>query len=499
MLNQPIRFVFVPHLGLCVLSSCVKKIGADCSLCDLTTVPVALWAEVLEARLRRDRPDLVAVTASTMHWPYVEPLVRICKKLAVPHVIGGPHPSSDPEGVMQTADALVVGEGEGAMMDIVRALANDRPIVGIPNTCVRTSAGRVVETPRRNLIEDLDDLPFPDWKLLDGIHFRPRATARGPGYETRNLIRATIEGSRGCPYTCTYCSNSASMKDYRGKGTWRREKSVPRIIEEIKACRETLGGLHRLLWADEVFMTSTQRVRDFAEAYKREIDVPFDITERPEIIDEEKIKLLADAGLDYISIGFESGDERIRKAVLNRKTKLDVIKQAFLLPMKYGVRTHSFTMVGLPGQDEQSMLLTWKFLREIKPDSAQFTVFRPMRGTVLYDECVARGMYDPKNDTRLWAAAPIIKHDLLDDDTIMRYQRMLTQYAVRRGLWPVIAFHLGRRSNRICAALGRSSARWSRNRLSGVGGLRNAWDVFIDEVRSWRGGEAEFFSSPTAC
>ena len=118
---------------------------------------------------------------------------------------------------------------------------------------------------------------------------------------------------------------------------------------------------------------------------------------------------------------------------------------AFRIPQKYGVKTFAYNMVGLPGQDERSMVRTWKFIRKIKPNGVRFNIFHPIRGTQLYDECVRRGLYDPRLDTTPYKARPTIKHDLLDDDTIIRYHRLLSAYASARGLWPALAFHAGRR------------------------------------------------------
>lgn len=436
------------HLGLATLSACLKHIGAATELCDLTGVPAELRQAVVRSKLKRSRPDLVAVTAMSPDWPAAAEVIRLCKGLGVVHVIGGAQATEQPEETMRLADMLVVGEGEGALMDIVRALAAGKPAAGIANVWSRQPDGEVVKTERRELIANLDDLPFPDWRLFHNMHYEspPDFWTMDCIHRGQRLICAPIEGSRGCPYRCTYCSNAAKRNAYRGKGRWRREKSPERIIAELKAFREAFGALDRVMWVDEIFLTGTARLRRLCEQYKREINVPFSIKERPEQITEAKIRMAARAGLMGMSIGFESGDEGIRQGVLNRQMPAVTLEQAFAVPRKYGVRTCAYTMVGLPGEDQASLLRTWQALRRIRPDIARFTVFRPVRGTVLYEQCVRAGLHDPANDTKSWSFAPIMKHDVLDDDTIVRHHRLLTRYTTAGGLWPVVAFRFGRKS-----------------------------------------------------
>jgi len=441
-----------PHLGLGVLSACALKIGARTDLCDFTVVPPNLWADVFRTKLKNYQPDLVAITVMSPYWQKTIEIISICRELGVAHVVGGSQATVQPEMTIKEADLLVVGEGEGAFMDLVRALALGKSVAGIANTWVKMPDGQVIKSERRHLIEDLDDLPFPDWKLFHDIHFHSLSDSRLAQdiNQGEQMFIASLEGSRGCPYACSYCANAARRGAYVGKGKWRREKTPRRIIEELKAFRESFGGLGYVLWVDEIFMTGRKRLQELCEIYKREIGVPFSIKERPELITEAKLKLALDAGLKGIGFGFESGDQYVRQEILNRRTPSDVFERAFALPRKYGIHMSAYAMVGVPGQDEKSLLRTWQELRKIKFDVIQVTFFIPMRGTVLYEECVRRGLYDPKHDCEPEHYGPVIKHDILDDNTIIRYQKMLSAWATVPGIWPAIAFHLGRRWDWAC-------------------------------------------------
>ncbi len=461
-----IQAVKTPQMGLAIISACLKRIGATVELLDTTRVKHDAVADELESRVRNMNPNLIAYGVRSMEWPLAKSMLIRGKTLHVPQIVGGPHATTAPEEVIPHVDALVMGEGEGAIMDIVRRLASSKPLAGIANTWANTSTG-IVKTEARNLIPNLDDIPMPDWKIFDDIHYKDSYAAPFPGFTG---ILGPIEGSRGCPYTCTYCSNGAQMKAHRGKGKWRREKSPERIVEELRTFREVYGQLDFVFAVDEIWLTRTDRVARFAELYKREIGVPFRFMERAECITEDKIRLIAEAGVQSIAIGLESGDPELRRNVLDRRTTDATLLRAFTLPQKYGIQVHAFNMLGLPGQDTESMLKTWRFMRRILPDTAQFTIFYPLRGTPLHDRVVAEKLYDPADTLPSYYVGSVLKQEGLDDEILLRYQKLLTTYAVRKGVWPVIAFHFYRtvpmayrlRFHRIPAALRSAAYFWRR-------------------------------------
>ncbi len=430
------------QLGIAVLSACLKAIGVRTELFDTTMIRRGSEMEPFKRAIKEFQPDILAYSVRSSEWPLVKELLAYGRSLGIPQIVGGPHATHSSESTIPHVDALVIGEGEGAILDIVRRATRGLSLSGIPNTWVNTPDG-VVKTPKRDLIQDLDVLPLPDWKLFDIAHTQQSYIQEIiDGVE----IVAAIEGSRGCPYTCTYCSNSALMESYTGQGKWRREKSPERIVQELQAFRETFGALDFVYWVDEIWLTGIERLRRFRDAYKSGVGVPFSIMERPECITEEKIKVISDAGLHYIAIGLESGDAELRGKLLQRHTKLDVLRRAFILPKQYGVHVHAFTMLGLPGQDEASMMKTWHFMRQILPNSAQFTIFQPLEGTKLHDQVIEMGMYDPDDATESFYEGTALRQDGIDNKLVRRYRLLFDRYAIRPGVWSVIAFHSGRRA-----------------------------------------------------
>lgn len=440
-----VQRVRTPQLGVAVLSACLKRIGAETRLFDSTLLPRGRELEWFEPAVRDYQPDLLAYSVRSNEWSLARRLLEFGRTIGIPQIVGGPHPTHAPEETIPFVDAQVVGEGEGALLDVVRHLAAGRSPAGVANTWVRTPAG-IVKTPKRRLIQNLDALPLPDWRLFADAHYRNSFAAK-----LKDGVRmvAAIEGSRGCPFRCAYCSNEALMLLYENLGRWRREKSPQRMVEELEAFRAEFGELDFVYWVDEIWLTGVPRLREFRDAFQTRIGAPFSIMERPECVTEEKIEIMADAGLHQIAIGLETGDERTRLEVLNRRTNRDTLRHAFLWPKQHGISVHAFAMLGLPGEDEGSILKTWRFLRDVMPDTAQFTIFHPLKGTRLYDRTVEMGLYDPRTTAENYYTSTVLRHDRIDSRRLSTYQTLLSKYATRPGVWPVIAFHLNRRSREV--------------------------------------------------
>ncbi|MCH7704325.1 MAG: B12-binding domain-containing radical SAM protein [Planctomycetes bacterium] len=439
-----VQRVWTFQIGIGILSSCLKQMGAETQLFDTTETPRGEESAPFRAILDDYQPDLIAYSIRSNEWTLTQELLTIGRARRIPQILGGPHATHAPEDCIPFADAIVIGEGEGAMADIARALASGEPLAGIANTWVNTQRG-VVKTPKRDLIRDLDTLPFPDWRLFDEVHYKKSFIRDIMGGNLE--VVAAIEGSRGCPFTCTYCSNSTLMEDYKGQGRWRREKSPERMVEELEAFRREFGRLDFVYWVDEIWLTGLDRLKAFRDLYKPRVGVPFSIMERPECITEEKIAVIADAGLHFVAIGLESGDEELRAGLLNRRTSIEILRQAFTLRKKYKIKVHAFTMVGLPGQDEASMMKTWRFMREVMPTSAQFSYFFPLKGTKLHDQSVDMGIYTPGEMIESYHAGSVLdQEDVIGHDVLTRYHDLFNKYVTRQGVGGALAFHLGRKN-----------------------------------------------------
>ncbi len=237
--------------------------------------------------------------------------------------------------------------------------------------CWVKKGDKIFKNQMRNLIPDLDELPFPHWKIFDDIHYTDsyvKSLFKGAS------IAGAFEGSRGCPYACTYCTNDYVRSLYSGKGKWRREKSPERIVQEVRMFRDEYG-LDCVYWIDEVMLTDIDRLRNFRDIYSTEIGAPFVFMERPENMTDEKVRTIKQAGAQMVSIGIESGDESIRKNLLSRRQSQATIVSAFKTAKKHGLTTHAFTMIGFPGEETDSIKKTYNLISESQPDTVQAAIF----------------------------------------------------------------------------------------------------------------------------
>ena len=173
------------------------------------------------------------------------------------------------------------------------------------------------------------------------------------------------------------------MNIYQGKGKWRREKSYSRLRQEMDIFQKNYG-LDMAYFIDEVIMTSDKRTEEMKQNLEG-LNVPFVFMERPELVTEKRVSDVKAAGAYSCSVGIESGNQAFRERLLKRKMSDDKIKAAYQLMKKHGIKTHAFTMFGLPDQTRKIMYETYKLIEEIQPDSAQATTFFPLPGTELYE------------------------------------------------------------------------------------------------------------------
>lgn len=379
-----------PQLGICMIAGVAHHLGHECDLYDLTTVAQGEEVSDFQSKLKSFNPDLLAVSCRSNEWSFVNQLFQSVNVDNIPKVFGGPHATVFPEEVITMADIVVIGEGENTFAELLKNITDKESFRDITGCWVKQD-GKIIKNPIRNLISDLDKLPFPYWKIFDDVHYYDsyiKDMFKG------SEVVGTFECSRGCPYACAYCTNDYVRGLYKGKGNWRREKSPERIVKEVRLFRDEYG-LDCVYWIDEVVLTNTRRLKRFRDLYASEIGAPFVFMERPENMTDEKVSIIKDAGAQRVSIGIESGDENIRRSLLNRHHSQERIISAFRTAKKYGLFTHAFTMIGFPNEDIRSIKETYLLLKKAKPDTVQATIFYPLRGTKLFEYVVNEGLFDP--------------------------------------------------------------------------------------------------------
>jgi len=368
-------------LGIMYLSSLLKSEGHDVRLFNVTEKD---WLK----QLRAYSPGIVAysvISGSQTDYIKINRLVK--NEMNTFSIFGGPHATFFPETINEKGiDAVCIGEGGQAMLELVRNLDCGSDIRSIKNLWLKENH-RIIKNPVRPLIQNLDELPFPDRDLV----------YREDDYLRENKLKRFIAG-RGCPFKCTYCFNRAYKKIYPGDKIirWR---SVENLIDEILDVKNRYPlGIVRFI--DDIFILPPRNwLEDFKKIYVREIDLPFVCNLQVKLVTEDKVRLLKEAGCMSVYMAIETGNDRIRRDLLDRNMTKAEILNAFDLVHKYNIPVGAENILGLPEGSFKSDLETLELNVRCKVDNPIATVFQPYPKTKLGEYAVQKGYFDGDFDS----------------------------------------------------------------------------------------------------
>jgi anaerobic magnesium-protoporphyrin IX monomethyl ester cyclase len=282
-------------------------------------------------------------------------------------------------------DAVCLGEGEKAILGLVQSMAAGRPLSGIQGWWFKH--GDLIE---RNPIpvpeSNLNLLPFPDRDLL----FEKDAFTRQSG------IKHFIT-SRGCPYDCTYCFNHALAEVYGGKGRRFRQMSVERVIEEVKWVKHHYP-MQFVVFLDDLFIVHLEWLRQLAARFRSEVGLPFFCNVRANLVTEEKVALLQEAGCVSVGMGLETGNSIVRNQMLKRNLSDEQIVAASGIIRRAGINLLTTNMLGLPGCTLADDLQTLALNHACKPAYANAFLYQPYPRTELGEYARQQGYVEGSLD-----------------------------------------------------------------------------------------------------
>ncbi len=334
------------------------------------------------------QPDLVAFSVTTARYQWCLKFGRMIKKRfpGVTIMFGGYHPTLAPENVIgkSCVDVLCVGEGEGAFSEY---LGNPER-VDIENLWYKKGS-EIIRNDIRPLVEDLDTIPFPNKEIWRGI-------IPDKCYEIYDVI-----SSRNCPFNCVYCWHTANRKIYHGMGKYFRRRSVNNVITELELAKKKYP-IKEIVFNDDILTEDVSWFGEFSDEYRRRVDIPFICLSNPLIIDEERVKLLKQAGCRFVMWGIQSGDEGVRNKIMRRYDSnskvIDVAKSLHEHRVPFSV-DHLF---GIPHCDsEESLSKSVNLYNEIRPTSISTYRLYPYLKTDVVDMCVDAGVLSEQDLVKL--------------------------------------------------------------------------------------------------
>ncbi len=361
------------NYGLGYIGSVLKKKG---HIINYFMINNSSDIQALYERIKSKEPDIIGFYVTTYQFNYLKEIITTIKKISKSFVLcGGPYPTLKPECIYEIPDldAIVRGEGEYPMLDLAEAFEHKTDHLLIKNFWFKTKDG-VIKNELRPLINDLDELPFPDRSSLD---YQQEIDRHG------GINRFIF--SRGCIFECTYCSNKAYTDLY--KQTYYRTLSPEKAIEEIELDARKYK-FKEIIFDDDTINLNEKWFYEFFTLYKKRFKYPFICNMRPDIVNPDAIKLLKEAGVKGIWIGVEHGNEDFRKTILKRNITNNEIIDAFRLIDKNNIRCYAQIMVGLPFENKGLFLDTVRLCRQLPLEATKsISIFNPYPSTELGKIC----------------------------------------------------------------------------------------------------------------
>ncbi len=390
------------HLGIEALSAWVRQAGHEPTLVyearpfsSGTGTDSKLLARLLDPkaeetaeRIAATRPDVVAFSSySVTHRWAVDVARAVKRRCEVPIVFGGQHVSASPERVIRepSIDAVVEGEGEGALLDLVECAERGRfGRTDIAN-CTFKGDGGPVRNPVRPLLADLDALPWADKQGFYGAV---------PAFEREFYVVSR----RGCPFRCSFCEYSTFPRQYPGEKPVRR-RSVEHLIAEL-AFWKARGRVRKVFFWDAIFTLDPKWMEEFAHAYRREIGIPFECYTHPQTMSRDMAHWLAEAGCIMVRVGVQSVNSDTLAAV-NRKGDREKVTQTLASLAEFDVPYSVDHIIGLPGEGAADQLDALRFYVEAQPKRIVTHWMTYFPGTTALDHARERGLLDDADVNRI--------------------------------------------------------------------------------------------------
>jgi anaerobic magnesium-protoporphyrin IX monomethyl ester cyclase len=336
------------------------------------------------------QPDIIGLSALTDDYPLGLGLMRKIKESFpyIPSIAGGIHATVDPQGVMaeDCFDAVCVGEGEYVILDIIERIVENKNLEGIGNLWLKKEDGTIEKNPVRPYEQNLDLFPYPDWTIYS-------QTAFYKPYLGHVYKYGDFEMSRGCPYKCSYCINVQLQEMYKmaSPGGYHREKTIDRVIREIKYAVDVHKIEFMKFWDETFLLMDPKRMQEFCDKYSADIGLPYVIETTAQSITDFSAKILRKTNCKSVSLGMETGSPDMRKGLLHKTTSNEVYVKAFQLLKEHGVSGVSFNMIGLPNESQEDIFRTIALNKLVGSFTQKVGIFYPYKGTPIRDWMIQSG------------------------------------------------------------------------------------------------------------
>jgi radical SAM superfamily enzyme YgiQ (UPF0313 family) len=372
-------------------------------------------------------PSIVGYSCTSLQIKYLIKYSNAIKDLSdILQIAGGVGPTLDPEGILSksSVDGVVIGEGETPLDNLLKT-GNEGGNIYCTKGFYWRREGKIESNVIPQFISDLSQLEFPDYTVFDK--------------DVVQLVSSlNLMLSRGCPYSCNYCCNKAIKAVYPSTTGYFR---VPSVEHSIGLIEEVIGQYPETRYIDfedDLLIAKKSWFLSFANEYQKRIALPYRANVRTECIDVDIVKALKESGCDLVFLGLESGNEELRKRVLNRHYSNSQIIEKSRMIKNAGIMLFTFNMVGLPFETKQHLQDTFELNKKIGTDCGECTFFYPFPGTELYEVCKREGLLKEGMETEEmptnFSTRPVLRLTPEQEKESIRARKKLLNYFYWRDL-----------------------------------------------------------------
>jgi radical SAM superfamily enzyme YgiQ (UPF0313 family) len=419
LIDAPYKFLYgpfekvfskYPPYGLMQISSLLKNNGIEVQLIDPEIE--GYDANSLANKIKQYQPDIIGISCMTSNLLVAYEIAKLIKFVNpdIFIILGGPHVSALPFRTLkecQYIDAICIGEGEYTILE----LAKKNPLKRVRGLAFRKNS-RLVMTPPRPLIENLDVLPFPDFDSVPLKKYKPHT------HKMKKHLATSILTSRGCPFSCYFCASHVINK------RCYRYHSVSRVLDILSELVARGFTYFRIL--DDEFLLNKKRVKQICDKIiENRLKIIWDCNARVDNVNSEILKKMRLAGCQLITYGCESGNQRVLK-MIRKGITVNQIRLATKAAWKFGIEVTLSWMLGHPWDDVNTINDTIKLAKSLDKFTTQhyFNFAIPLPGTLFWEIAKKTGRLSTNWNFYMFQNRPVYIPPNLSGTTLTRLMKV---------------------------------------------------------------------------
>lgn len=393
LINKP-NYHYIFPIGLSYISAILKKEKFDYDVLNLNHKEGGV-EEIIKNKLDEKKYNVVCTGDMALSYPVIEKIINTSKEHSSKprFILGGAIVTSEPIFMAKNLnfDFGVIGEGEITIVELLRCLEKNKDAKKVDGICWKDENGEVVFTKQREVIKNLDTIPFPDYEGLGFSEYLENMASNDALYGVLDYPRMYIlSASRGCPYQCTFC--------YHSLGPKYRFRSIKNVMKEVNYAMEKFR-INSIFVIDDLFAFNKKRLYDFCREMKKIIKKQGDFKWACQIavnsVDRELLKTMKESGCAWISFGFESYSETVLRSMKKPITP-EQINNAVKWCLELQIPIEGGFIFGDSAETKETAKETLNFWKNETHGQLQLGFIQPYPGSVMYERAVNKGVIKDK-------------------------------------------------------------------------------------------------------